>query len=77
MLGESTRIHCCLQIETRVSSNQYFHKLPLTIIHHMKTIKVRITSMEILNICNLWILLRKIVKDLVGRKCRLDGLFRC
>ena len=39
-------------------------------------IKVRITSMGILNICNLWILLRKIVIYLVGRKCHLHGLFR-
>ena len=27
--------------------------------------------MRILNICNLWILLRKIVKNLVGQKCHL------
>ena len=39
--------------------------------------KVRITSMGILNICNLWILLRKIVIYLVGRKCHLHGRFRC
>ena len=31
--------------------------------------KVPITSMGILNICNFWILLRKIVMYLVGRKC--------
>ena len=34
-----------------------------------------ITSGGILNICNLWILLRKIVIYLVGRKCHLRGLF--
>ena len=33
--------------------------------------------MGILNICNLWILLRKIVIYLVGRKCHLHGMFRC
>ena len=32
-------------------------------------------SMGILNICNLWILLRKIVIYLVGRKCHLHGRF--
>ena len=37
--------------------------------------KVPVTSMRILNICNLWILLRKIVIYLVGRKCHLHGLF--
>ena len=31
--------------------------------------------MGISNICNLWILLRKIVIYLVGRKCHLYGLF--
>ena len=31
--------------------------------------------MGILNICNLWVLLRKIVIYLVGRKCHLHGLF--
>ena len=30
--------------------------------------------MGILNICNLWILLRKIVIYLVGRKCHLHGI---
>ena len=39
--------------------------------------KVHITSMGILNICNLWILLRKIVIYLVGRKCHLHALFCC
>ena len=39
--------------------------------------KVHITSVGILNVCNLWILLRKIVIYLVGRKCRLHGLFSC
>ena len=34
-------------------------------------IKEPITSMGIINICNLWILLRKIGIYLVGRKCRL------
>ena len=43
----------------------------------LHSFKVRITSMGILNICNLWILLRKIVIYLVGRKCHLHGLFRC
>ena len=38
-------------------------------------VKVPITSMGILNICNLWILLRKIVIYLVGRKCHLHGRF--
>ena len=36
-------------------------------------IKVYITSVGILNVCNLWILLRKIVIYLVGRKCHLHG----
>ena len=40
-------------------------------------VKVRITSMGILNICNLWILLRKSVIHFVGRKFYLRGLFRC
>ena len=39
-------------------------------------LKVHITSMGILNICNLWILLRKIVIYLVGRKCHGHGLQR-
>ena len=39
--------------------------------------KVPITSMGILNICNRWILLRKIAVYLVGRKCHLHGLFCC
>ena len=39
--------------------------------------KVHVTSMGILNICNLWIILRKIVIYLVGRKCHLHGLFCC
>ena len=39
------------------------------------TIKVPISCLEILHICNLWILLRKIVIYLVGRKCYLRGLF--
>ena len=38
-------------------------------------VKVYITSVGILNVCNLWILLRKIVIYLVGQKCRLHGLF--
>ena len=38
-------------------------------------IKVHIKSIGILNICNLWILLRKILIYLVGRKCHLHGLF--
>ena len=42
-----------------------------------RSFKVLITSMGILNICNLWILLRKIVIYLVGRKCHLHGFFRC
>ena len=42
-----------------------------------QSFKVRITSMGILNICNLWILLKTIVICLVGRKCHLHGLFRC
>ena len=40
-------------------------------------IKAHITSVGILNVCNLWILLRKIVIYLVGRKCRLHGLCSC
>ena len=43
----------------------------------VKYLKVYITSVGILNVCNLWILLRKIVIYLVGRKCRLHGLFSC
>ena len=39
------------------------------------TIKVPISCLEILHICNLWILLRKIVIYLVGRKFYLRGLF--
>ena len=39
--------------------------------------KVPISSMGILNICNRWILLRKILIYLVGRKCHFHGLFRC
>ena len=42
-----------------------------------QTIKVATTSMGILNICNLWILLGKIVIYPVGRKCHLHGLFCC
>ena len=38
---------------------------------------VRISCLGILHICNLWILLRKIVIYLVGRKCYLRGLFCC
>ena len=38
-------------------------------------IKDPITSMGILNICYLWILLRKMVIYLVGRKCHLHGFF--
>ena len=41
------------------------------------SLKVYITSVGILNVRNLWILLRKIVIYLVGQKCRLHGLFRC
>ena len=41
----------------------------------LKTFKVHITSVGTLNVCNLWILLRKIVIYLVGRKCRLHVLF--
>ena len=37
--------------------------------------KVPISCLRILHICNLWILLRKIVIYLVGRKCHLRGLF--
>ena len=40
-------------------------------------LKVYITSVGILNVCNLWILLRKIVIYLAGRKRRLHGLFSC
>ena len=39
------------------------------------TIKVPISCLGILHICNLWILLRKIVIYLVGRKFYLRGLF--
>ena len=39
-------------------------------------IKVCITAVGILNICNLWILQRKIVVFLVGRKRHLHGRFR-
>ena len=39
--------------------------------------KVHITSVGTLNVCYLWILLRKIVIYLVGRKCRLHVFFRC
>ena len=39
-----------------------------------KKVEVRITSVGILNICNLWILLRKIVIYLVGRKCHLHDV---
>ena len=46
-------------------------------LYGLLTFKVHITSVGILNVCNLWILLRKIVIYLVGRKCRLHGLFRC
>ena len=38
-------------------------------------LKVPITSVGILHICNLWILLKKIVIYLVGRKFHLDRLF--
>ena len=34
-----------------------------------------LSPLGILNICNLWILLRKIVIYLVERKCHLHGLF--
>ena len=37
--------------------------------------KCPLTSVEILHICNFWILLRKIVIYLVGRKCHLRRLF--
>ena len=39
--------------------------------------KVPISCLGILHICNLWILLRKIVIYLVGRKFYLRGLFCC
>ena len=39
--------------------------------------KVHIRFMGILNICNLWILLRKILIYLVGRKCHIHGLCCC
>ena len=45
--------------------------------HNFHLFKVYITSVGILNVCSLWILLRKIVIYLVGRKCRLHGLFSC
>ena len=38
-------------------------------------IKVPISCLGILHICDLWILLRKIVIYLVGRKCYLRGRF--
>ena len=36
---------------------------------------MHITSVGTLNLCNLWILLRKIVIYLVGRKCRPSCIF--
>ena len=41
------------------------------------TLKVPISCLGILHICNLWILLRKIVIYLVDQKCYLRGLFCC
>ena len=38
-------------------------------------VKVPISCLGILHICNLWTLLRKIVIYLVGRKCYLRGFF--
>ena len=40
-------------------------------------VKVPLTPKCFLNICNLWILLRKIVMYLVGRKFHLHRLFYC
>ena len=49
---------------------RYISQLP-------NALKVHITSVGTLYVCNLWILLRKIVIYLVGRKCRLHVFFRC
>ena len=52
------------------------HIHPRPVLHLTATrVKVHIRSMGILNICNRWVLLRKIVIYLVGRKWHPHGLF--
>ena len=55
---------------------RHSHHFDVTVII-FATFKVPLTSVEILQICNLWILLRKIVIFLVGRKFHLHRLFCC
>ena len=55
---------------------QYLPGSGSRMILEMEAVKVYITSVGVLNVCNLWILLKKIVIYLVGRKCRLHVLFR-
>ena len=50
---------------------------PVIYVSGTEQFKVPISSMWILSICNLWILLRKIVIYIVGRKCLLHGRFCC
>ena len=50
-------------------------QIKFSIFKHVRLFKVLLTSMEILHICKLWILLRKIVIYLVGRKFHLHRLF--